>query len=833
MKTNYDNIDFCLQILFDFAYDNTDKCLELKYGPKKNIDISMLKKPIDFDYEHIFKAQITFHSGNHNKLIFKRSSNTGYPSLLRISKYATDTKLTNLSDKHMIDMKLNYIIGEIAVNDEYKFLLFPIMNFDIKFDDLPIKNDVKKHYETVNDDDMMCIQMFENYYKMETLKSYLDKNYNDFSAVHWKVLAFQIVYILCKIQKMYPLFRHNMLDLESFYVYDPQNSSDTYILTIDNYEFVVPNLGFNLKITNFYKSNIPTYADNIHTTLKQDNQYYDIHYIFSTLLNYMDENNINDFNLKSFINEIIPQKFISTNIGLDEEYYFQNIITILNPFIIITKNIFFSEFIKDNMNRMKRPSLNESSIRSSSMTDSNTNGFAPSLLSKKVKSTSSVVGTRQLHYNVSQQHEKTKYFNDYGDLTETKPNDNHTNKKQTNKKVNKAIDTKFIDKLLFNKDKSNYSETSNANTFEGGISTSYSKMFSEYSIDDETDKKEKKENDSSSSSSSSTTSTFSESSSTTSENKKEDKSSSLPDIPRQQEEQLKNSKNNGLFNQVEQYGNKKYKHVFNKVESPVESSVHKSKKHKSRKHKSRKHRDNQQSNMPKQIESALPTNYNGPIPHELLSYLPQLNTGMGPNMMGPNMMGQQMNPNMMGPNMMGPMNPNMMGQMGPNMNHPLAQMGNPQLDMMGPPSQMGNQMSLDNSLLGNQPQYNQMMNNQQMMMDGNIEKDSHASLLPAGMLLNNQQPQVDQQQMQQQMQAPQVMQQPQMEQPQVMQQPQVMEQPQVIQQPQMQQPQMDQQQMEQSFMAQQQMGGGKRKRRTSKKNSSKNDFFFLREEHRK
>jgi hypothetical protein len=453
----------------------------------------MLKKPLDFDSEHIFKGQITYHSGNHNKLIFKRSSNTGYPTLLRISKYSKDAKITNLSDKHMIDMKLNYILGEIAINDPYKFLLFPIINFDIKLENLPIKNEIKKHYETINDDDMMCIQIFENYYKTETLKSYLDKNYNDFSAVHWKVLAFQIVYILCKIQKMYPLFRHNMLDLESLYVCELQNSNDTYSLTIENYEFIVPNLGFSLKITNFYKSNIPIYAENIHTQLKRENQYYDIHYVFGSLLNYMNDNNINDFNLKSYINEIIPQNFISTNIKLDEEYYFQNIKTILNPFIIITKNIFFSEFIKDNMSRINknlRPSLEDSSIeyaRSSSMTDSNTDGFAPSLLSKKVKSTNAIVGKRQLQYNVSRQ-EKTKYFNDYGELTETNPNNNNIKKKH-NKKIDKTIDTKFIDKLLFNKDKSNYSETSHAKTFDGGISTSYSQMFSESSMDDNDDEK--------------------------------------------------------------------------------------------------------------------------------------------------------------------------------------------------------------------------------------------------------------------------------------------------------------------------------------------------------
>src|SRR5277367_6117361 len=124
MTTNYDNIDFCLQTLFDFAYSSAEKCYELKYGLKKNIIIDMLKKPEDFDYTHIFKAEITFSDINHNKLIFKRVSNSEYPSILRFSKYGKDDKLTNITNKQIIDMKLNYILGEIAVSDKYKFLLF-------------------------------------------------------------------------------------------------------------------------------------------------------------------------------------------------------------------------------------------------------------------------------------------------------------------------------------------------------------------------------------------------------------------------------------------------------------------------------------------------------------------------------------------------------------------------------------------------------------------------------------------------------------------------------------------------------------------------------------
>ena len=35
MTTNYNDIDFLLQTLFEYAYNNADKCVYVKYGPKK------------------------------------------------------------------------------------------------------------------------------------------------------------------------------------------------------------------------------------------------------------------------------------------------------------------------------------------------------------------------------------------------------------------------------------------------------------------------------------------------------------------------------------------------------------------------------------------------------------------------------------------------------------------------------------------------------------------------------------------------------------------------------------------------------------------------------
>lgn len=716
MSTNYDNIDFLLQTLYDFAYATTDKCTELKYGLKKNITLEILKKDPKFDYSHIFKTDIVFDSLNHNKLVFKRGTDTSYPSMLRICKYKKDDKLTNMANKQVIDMKLNYILSEVAINDPYKFILFPIMNFDVKLNDLDKKigNDIKKHYKNIDNNDMLCVQVFEYYYKMETLKEYLDKHHKDFSIVHWRVLAFQILYMLYKIQQMYPYFRHNMLDLETLYVFDNQSGKDDISILVNDIEFVVPNLDFNLKLTNFYKSYIPVYAENIHTKLKSDNQYYDVHYVFSSLLKYMDDNNIKDSRFKSFLNDIVPPNYISNTIGLDEEYYAQHTNSILNPFNIITKNIFFTEFIKDNMSRInKRPSLKNSSVDlsyTSSLTDSNTDGFAPSRLGRERTNNNTIVGSRKMNKNAP--NSNLKYFNDFGELTETEP-------KQRNKKLNKKIydfgdDDNIVKKLLVKDDKDNDNETSAAKSFDSDLN----------------DKEEDKTSSSSSSSTSSST--------TTSDEKEDDGSSSLPDIQEvKRMTKNTNQKNNGLFRVVENYAAKNQKQQPPMVKQQDNAILRKkSKGKKGKKHS--KHNEQDAHKMPKILENALPANYKGIVPHELLSHLPNL--------------GEQQQPNMgMGMGMGQPMD------MGQPLGNPLG-MGMPNMNI----PDMGNQMSMDNALMGNTQQFSNLMANQQndplmgnfmgnqqqeqafmgnqmqMQQQQQPMETNHANLLPNNMLTNDQ-----------------------------------------------------------------------------------------------
>ena len=449
----YDNIDYCLNILYDYIYTQSSECYEINYESKINVPLENLKKDINFDYDHILAEKLEFIDRIHDNLIFKRFSTTGYSAMIKMRPYEDDININNLHSRHLIDMKLNYILSDLAINNNHKFLLFPIMNFDVNMDEIKRLNPsaydqiLTSYTDTDNiSEGTVCVQVMEHYFKLMTVEQYLQQNYKTMSDTDWKVFCFQILYILYKIQKQYPSFRHNRLDLNAMYVYirAEKDKEKPRQYRVEDILFSTPGVGFDIKISNFYQSNIDSIADNKDTNLKRDNPYYDIHYICNSLMLFFKKNDIKNYYLYRFLEEIVPEKFRSNNeetIELDEDYYFQNVTTILSPLIILTKNNFFIEFIIKHIqmdsemsnNPMDLDSLQDSSIEylmSSSITERG-DGKGPSMMAQsrnKKKNNQSVTGKRKLAQNIKKNKRKNQRggnvargrqdFNDFGELTE-------------------------------------------------------------------------------------------------------------------------------------------------------------------------------------------------------------------------------------------------------------------------------------------------------------------------------------------------------------------------------------------------------------------------------
>jgi len=368
MKNKYDDPIFCINILYDFIYNrNKSSCYTLKQISKTDLILSNIKKTDDYDNTHIIsllqKSKLDHIESTRWYELFNCKLGE-HNVLIRIGKYNTNNKNYNdLNRAEIIDMKINYLLSDMALTDVYPFIVLPIMNFDCIYKQIKEIKEIKQ-IKQIKDDDQMFVQILENYENIQTLHKFIDKNLNNMTINDWKVIVFQLIYILYKIGNKYQTFRHNKLNFDSIYLYNNVNINDrVHNCRVGSIVFTVPTLGYELKITNFYDAFIEDIADNNDIQCKKENLYYDVHYMFQSIINYFDDKKKKiPSELNSFIKQIIPEMFLSKNknsIGLDEPYYEKNVTTILTPKLILTKNNFFTEFIKDN--NMKNKSSNSSS----------------------------------------------------------------------------------------------------------------------------------------------------------------------------------------------------------------------------------------------------------------------------------------------------------------------------------------------------------------------------------------------------------------------------------------------------------------------------------------
>lgn len=370
-KNKYDDIDFCLKTLYNFYYNSGFECYIFKRINASDVSIADIKKDKDFDYNKILQGVKIKHIGtNRDRYLFKRYSNT-YPALLKISFYGANKPTVNLDvsniDPVAVDMLIHYLFSELIISEKLKFIMLPIMNFDITYQDLKKANlDVVKKIpqksNIVGDGQSMYVQVLEHYHDISPLR-YLIEQTDVVPQLVLKVIIFQVLYALYKISIVYPTFRHNSLDVDSVYVYynkkDLKEGGVTRFRVIDTY-YEIPNVGYEIKLTNFEQANITNVVDNRGTNLIEDNQYYDVHYFIQSLLKTLKPDNfIKGGTLERFFDTVLPEIFRSSkeNTGLDEVYYkkeMTNISTpIFSPALILTKINFFAEFIKMPKNSKK------------------------------------------------------------------------------------------------------------------------------------------------------------------------------------------------------------------------------------------------------------------------------------------------------------------------------------------------------------------------------------------------------------------------------------------------------------------------------------------------
>ena len=159
------------------------------------------------------------------------------------------------------------------------------------------------------------------------LLDYIKKNYTTMTTRIWKVIIFQLLFTLALVHEKYPSFRHNDMKANNILVQltDTQNRANNrfYKYNLDNVEFVIPNIGLQIKIWDFDFACIDGIIENNKVNAdwtkkinisKKQNRYYDVHYFFNTLISkrffpqFYDENGAPQ-EIIDFVHRIIPEPY--------------------------------------------------------------------------------------------------------------------------------------------------------------------------------------------------------------------------------------------------------------------------------------------------------------------------------------------------------------------------------------------------------------------------------------------------------------------------------------------------------------------------------------------
>jgi len=211
------------------------------------------------------------------------------------------------------------------------------------------------------------------------LLEFIRRWYKKFTAGHWKVIFFQLLSTLAIIQEKYPAFRHNDLKANNILVHKIDMAKKKYMTYEFNHAgYIVPNIGYHIKIWDFDFACIPGVVDNIKVSTKwteminvtpEQNRYYDIHYFFNTLISegffpqFLKEDYIPQ-EAKEFVKRVVPEKYRTKDtkyvhkkgrILINDEYLTADEILKTDPYFEEFRNNFRNHHSKRDKHRVKKP----------------------------------------------------------------------------------------------------------------------------------------------------------------------------------------------------------------------------------------------------------------------------------------------------------------------------------------------------------------------------------------------------------------------------------------------------------------------------------------------
>ena len=313
---------------------------------------------------HTFKGIIT--NNNHDVV---------YNFAVKVVAYPKKAKYGNIHYKKRpenAELLILKLLSYFVIKKHTPFIVLPIGTFNTSIEPfLQLKNTgiklSKKYKEFIK-----RVENNEYYDEVSVLISewadkgdlldYLRKNYKTFKTRDWRVIFFQLLSVLAVIQKKYPTFRHNDLKPNNILVQlinKPRKADNYHLHNINGHEFIVPNIGIQLKIWDFDFATIPGIVDNAKVEAEwtnrinvkpEKNRYYDVHYFFNTMIKngffsqFLTEPEI-PLAVKEFVDRVLPEKYRNGKyvtergrIKINKEY--------TTPFKILITDPFFEKMRK-------------------------------------------------------------------------------------------------------------------------------------------------------------------------------------------------------------------------------------------------------------------------------------------------------------------------------------------------------------------------------------------------------------------------------------------------------------------------------------------------------
>ena len=223
-----------------------------------------------------------------------------------------------------------------------------------KFDTFVKKYKKNEYYDNVS----VLISEWAN---SGDLLEFIKGNHQNLKTKHWRGIFFQLLSVLAIIQAKYPGFRHNDLKANNLLVHKIPTSKNNnkFKYKINGQSYVVPNIGFQIKLWDFDFACIPNIVDNSKVEAEwtdrinvnpEQNRYYDVHYFFNTLTKkgffpeFWTSELISD-KVRDFVNRILPNKYKSGKDVSDrgrilskDEYIIPDQILKTDPFFKIMRN---------------------------------------------------------------------------------------------------------------------------------------------------------------------------------------------------------------------------------------------------------------------------------------------------------------------------------------------------------------------------------------------------------------------------------------------------------------------------------------------------------------